>query len=116
MRRPSSRKRHGGPWKVCLAIGPSLWAGKPPSARARPEVLREQFREDVKEGLLEEISLDSARRKFGDRLLMAACVTVPEAGTDEFRIVFDSNEVHLNHRICVRDLLRRHSVSSSNSR
>ena len=58
-----------------------VWADNHPSARAKPEVLRAQFEEDVSEGLMLEMTLPEARRRFGDRLVIAACGAVAKPGT-----------------------------------
>ena len=52
------------------------------------------------------MDVGTARRRWGDRLTIAALGAI-EKSDDTFRIIFDaSNKVCLNHRIRVRDQVR----------
>ena len=82
------------------------WATNYPSARAVPAVLEQQFEEEICEGCILRMSLGEARRRWGDKLTIAAFGTI-EKTEGTFRVLFDaSSTVLLNNRIRVQDQCR----------
>ena len=93
-------------WKLDQDIGEgTLEADNYKSVEDHKTTVRELFREEQKEGWMIEMDIDKAREKYGDRLTIAALGVVEEK--DKVRVVHDAtNQVHVNHRIRVRDQLR----------
>ena len=82
------------------------WADNYKSAKAIGPILKEQFEAEVQRGYMLKTNVGTARRRWGDKLTIAALGAI-EKSDDSFRIIFDaSNKVCLNHRIRVRDQVR----------
>jgi hypothetical protein len=84
----------------------AAWADNYKSAKAIGATLKEQFEVEVQRGHMVKMDVGSARRRWGDKLTIAALGAIEKAD-DSFRIIFDaSNKVCLNHRIRVQDQVR----------
>jgi hypothetical protein len=76
------------------------------SAKAIGPTLAAQFKEEVRRGHMLRMKVGEARRRWGNRLTIAALGAIEKAD-ETFRIIYDgSNKVMLNHRIRVRDQVR----------
>jgi hypothetical protein len=72
------------------------------SAKQRVEELKEELRGQVAADMMEEMSFEEARRRWGQSLTVASLAMIPERGS--FRLIHDgSHHVRVNHRIHVRD-------------
>lgn len=74
------------------------------SAAARPEVVEQELRAHLEEGMFVKMPYKKAKEKYGDQLRVAPLALVEERG-GSFRVVHDAtHHVKVNHRIRVRDL------------
>ena len=78
------------------------------SAAERPDVIRKQFEEEVKEGLMTKVSVKKAREEWGEHLVVASLGAVKKnIEDDEWRMVYDATHgVRVNNRIRVLDQIR----------
>ena len=75
------------------------------SAKGLEDKILTLFREEQALGWMQEVSLDDAKRIYGDRLHIASLGVVQEP--EKIRVVHDgSHGVHVNHRIRTQDQLR----------
>ena len=82
------------------------WATNYPSARVVAATLAKQFEEEIGEDCMLRMSLGEARRRWGNKLTIAALGAI-EKTEGTFRVIYDaSNTVRLNHRIRVQDQCR----------
>ena len=91
------------PWKPSLA-----WVPNYSSARERSDFAKEKFEEGIAEGLMEKMSMESFRRRYGDNSAIAAlAVIVEDEEVGKKRLIHDAaHGVRVNHRIRCRDKLR----------
>ena len=85
-----------------------IWRSNYASANDHLDFLRQHFEEEVKEGLMEKISLEEAERRYGNRVAISSlAVLVEEGHGGKRRVIHDaSHGVKLNNRIRCRDKLR----------
>ena len=85
-----------------------IWAENYESAEAGKEDIYRQVDEEVKRGTIKLVSEEEAKRRYGDRLAVAALGAVPkELNSDKVRLIHDGTySVDVNRRIRVRDRLR----------
>ena len=85
-----------------------VWRSNYSSAEDHLEFLRGHFEEEVREGLMERISLEEAGRRYGDKIAISSlAVLVEESHGNKRRVIHDaSHGVKLNNRIRCRDKLR----------
>ena len=95
-----------GKWKLPEDAGPGVnMCDNYRSVDPHIAQVKALFREEAALGWMEEYPEELAKKKFGERLAIAALGVVEEK--DKIRLVHDgSNKVHVNHRIRVRDQLR----------
>ncbi|CAK0883391.1 unnamed protein product [Prorocentrum cordatum] len=84
------------------------WAENYSSVRDRPEVIDRYLDEEVAEGRMLKNTLGEARRRWPDRVRVAALGAVQKAaGLDEWRVVFDAtHHVLVNHQIRILDQVK----------
>ena len=71
----------------------------------RPDILKAKLKEAEQKKKLLRMSYKEARRRFGDRLAVAACGIIDE-GNDKYRLVLDgTNGVGTNPKIHQTDLV-----------
>ena len=85
-----------------------VWRSNYASVADHVDFVRAHFEEEVKEGLMERLTVQEARDKYGDRLAISSlAVLVEESHGGKKRIIHDaSHEVKINHRIKCRDKQR----------
>ena len=91
------------PWEPSLAWVPTNYS----CAREHGDFAREKF-EEIAEGLMEKMSMESFRHRYGDNSAIAAlAVIVEDEEIGKKRLIHDATHgVRVNHRICCRDKLR----------
>ena len=74
----------------------------------RPDVIRKQFEEEVKEGLMTKVSVKKAREEWREHLVVASLGAVEKnIEADEWRVVHDATHgVRVNNLIRVLDQIR----------
>ena len=76
------------------------------TTHGKEATLAEKFQEDVKLGRMQKLTPEEARRRYGDRLRVAALGAIPK-GESGVRIIFDgTHAVAINNAIRPRDRLR----------
>ena len=95
-----------GKWKLDADIGDgTLEAENYQSVDLHTEAVKELFKTEAEQGWMVELPEEEAKKTYGDRLVIASLGVVQEK--TKIRVVHDgSNNVHVNHRIRVRDQLR----------
>ena len=85
-----------------------VWRSNYASASDHVDFMRAHFEEEVREGLMEKLSMEEAKERYGDRLAISSlAVLVEEGHGGKRRIIHDaSHGVKINHRIRCRDKLR----------
>ena len=84
------------------------WRDNHVSPAERPDVIRLQFEEEVKEGLMTNILVKKAREEWREHLVVASLGAVEKnIETDEWRVVHDATHVvRVNNRIRALDQIR----------
>ncbi|CAK0885329.1 unnamed protein product, partial [Prorocentrum cordatum] len=84
------------------------WADNYASVKERPEVIIKYLEEEVAAGRIIRITMREAKRRWPERLRVAAFGAVQKAaGLGEWRVVFDAtHHVLVNHQIKIRDQVR----------
>ena len=97
-------------WKYSEPDSPSHgeWQTNYPSLREHAATVNEQFREEEREGLMIQMSLREAIRRFGKDLIITATGAIEKKGKrGEVRVIFDAtNGVLVNLFIRVRDQVK----------
>ena len=71
------------------------------------DFVMEQFQEETAEGMMEVISLEDAKDRFGSNLAVAALAVLVDEISGKKRVIHDgSNKVRVNHRIKSLDKIR----------
>ena len=71
------------------------------------EAIVKQFKEEEAEGMMEEISLEEAKKRYHDKELLIAALAAIQKTDDSFRVLHDgTHEVLVNPRIIMRDQMR----------
>ena len=85
-----------------------VWRSNYASAADHGEFMKAHFEEEVREGLMEKMTLAEAQACYGDKLAISSlAVLVEEGHGGKRRIIHDaSHGVKINHRIRCRDKLR----------
>ena len=91
------------PWEASLA-----WVPNYGSTRDHLDFAKAKFNEEIEEGLMEKMSPDTFKERFGDNTAIAAlAVIVEDEEKDKKRLIHDATHgVRVNHRIKCRDKLR----------
>ena len=91
------------PWEPSLA-----WVPNYSSAREHSDFAKERFEEEIAEGLMEKISMESFRHRYGENSAIAAlAVIVEDEEIGKKRLIHDATHgVRVHHRIRCRDKLR----------
>ena len=91
------------PWEPSLA-----WVPNYSSAREHSDFATEKFEEEMAEGLMEKMSMESFRQRYGENSAIAAlAVVVEDEEIGKKRLIHDATHVvGVNHRIRCRDKLR----------
>ena len=82
------------------------------SVEAHQDFVRQQFEEECNEGLMERLTLDEAKQKFGGRLAISSlAVLVEENHQGKRRVIHDATHgTKINNRIKCRDKVRSPSA------
>ena len=90
-------------WEPALA-----WVPNYGSTRDHLDFAKAKFDEEIEEGLMEKMSPDTFKKRFGDNTAIAAlAVIVEDEEKDKKRLIHDATHgVRVNHRIKCRDKLR----------
>ena len=90
-------------WEPALA-----WVPNYGSTREHLDFAKEKFQEEIEEGLMEKMSPDTFRERFGENTAIAAlAVIVEDEEKGKKRLIHDATHgVRVNHRIKCRDKLR----------
>ena len=85
-----------------------IWRDNYESVQDHEEFVREHFKAECEEGLMEKISLEEAKRRFGDKIAISSLsVLVEEAHGNKRRIIQDATHgTKINNRIKCRDKQR----------
>ena len=85
-----------------------VWRNNYESVQEHEVFVREHFEQECAEGLMEKISLDEAKRRYGERVAISSlAVLVEDAELGKKRIIHDATHgTKLNHRIKCRDKTR----------
>ena len=91
------------PWELALA-----WVPNYGSTREHLDFAKEKFEEEIEEGLMEKMSPDTFRERFGENTAIAAlAVIVEDEERGKKRLIHDATHgVRVNHRIKCRHKLR----------
>ena len=91
------------PWEPALA-----WVPNYGSTRDHLDFAKAKFDEEIEEGLMEKMSPETFKERFGDNTAIAAlAVIVEDEEKDKKRLIHDATHgVRANHRIKCRDKLR----------
>ena len=91
------------PWEPALA-----WVPNYGSTRDHLDFAKAKFEEEIEEGLMEKMSPETFRERFGENTTIAAlAVIVEDEEKDKKRLIHDATHgVRVNHRIKCRDKLR----------
>jgi hypothetical protein len=85
----------------------SLEAANYASVSEHEQFVYEHFDEEVKEGLMREMSEKDLREEFGEHVAIAALAVLVDEVTGKKRIIHDaSNKVRVNHKIKCQDKQR----------
>ena len=84
------------------------WVPNYGSTRDHLDFAKAKFDEEIEEGLMEKMSPDTFKERFGDNTAIAAlAVIVEDEEKDKKRLIHDATHgVRVNHRIKCRDKLR----------
>ncbi|CAL1153955.1 unnamed protein product [Cladocopium goreaui] len=85
-----------------------IWRDNYESVQDHEEFVREHFKAECEEGLMEKMSLEEAKRRFGDKIAISSLsVLVEEAHGNKRRIIHDATHgTKINNRIKCRDKQR----------
>ena len=85
-----------------------IWRNNYESVGEHEEFVREHFKEECKEGLMEELTLQEAKLRCGDKIAISSlAVLVEESSGNKKRIIHDATHgTKVNHRIRCRDKQR----------
>ena len=91
------------PWEPALA-----WVPNYGSTRNHLDFAKAKFDEEIEEGLMEKMSPETFKERFGENTAIAAlAVIVEDEEKDKKRLIHDATRgVRVNHRIKCRDKLR----------
>ena len=85
-----------------------IWRENYESVGGHEDFVRQHFAEECKEGLMEELSIEEATRRFGDKVAISSlAVLVEESHGNKKRIIHDATHgTKINNRIKCRDKQR----------
>lgn len=83
------------------------WTANYSSIEGHEDFVREQFEEEMGEGMMDKLPTAEAQDRFGPNLAVAALAVLVDEISGKKRIIHDgSNKVRVNHRIKCRDKIR----------
>ena len=85
-----------------------VWRDNYESVGDHEDFVRQQFEDECSEGLMEKLTLDQAKQRFGDRIAISSlAVLVEEAHGNKRRVIHDATHgTKINNRIKCRDKQR----------
>ena len=85
-----------------------VWRDNYESVGDQEDFVRRQFEDECSEGLMEKLTLDQAKQRFGDRIAISSlAVLVEEAHGNKRRVIHDATHgTKINNRIKCRDKQR----------
>ena len=91
--------------KACASVGSELWIHEQTASTLNA---RAKFDEEIEEGLMEKVSPETFKERFGENTAIAAlAVIVEDEEKDKKRLIHDATHgVRVNHRIKCRDKVR----------
>ena len=81
------------------------------------QFVREHFEQECGEGLMEKLTLEEAKKRFGDKIAISSlAVPLEENHSGKLRVIHDATHgTKINNRIRCRDKVRSPSARESNT-